>query len=547
MDAELRLETTTMQSGTDTAPPVAGQTALPGADLLPRAGIALIRIGLLPLDLLLRTISPRYHLFLWFFLLTPPRLVTWLSRLRASRAADHAARRVPAYRAHLLAHGVDIPDAAIRLELPPTDKATYIDRYPPAARCLGGVIPLIGTTNDESSGSTGRPYNWIRSHGERQASRQFVSHFARYCYGEAPWITINAFSMGAWATGVTMGAALQANSLVKNTGPDLEKIFSTLEYFGTGYRFLICGYPPFLKHLIDIAAERGFPLASYRLMALLGGEGNSEGLRDYLATHFQPIYSGYGATDIEIGVAGETPLSLAIRRLARDDGRVRQALFGDDPRLPMLFQYNPLMHHIETNPAGELIFTITRLNVLAPRIRYNLHDEGGVATFAEMRERLAAAGTDIAGIAAGSGARNVPLPFLWVFGRKDSTVSVMGANIYPEDIEQCLYDEPELARVTHSFLLSLEEQADAAVRPCFAFEIRGEITPALQAAFEERIPARLRALNADYREASQEFAAAAMPRIQLYPLGGGPFARDAARIKQTRLLARSSVAPGSIL
>jgi hypothetical protein len=38
-----------------------------------------------------------------------------------------------------------------------------------------------------------------------------------------------------------------------------------------------------------------------------------------------------------------------------------------------------------------------------------------------------------------------------------------------------------------------------------------------------------------------------MPRIQLYPLGGGPFARDAARIKQTRLLARSSVAPGSIL
>ena len=182
--------------------------------------------------------------------------------------------------------------------------------------------------------------------------------------------------------------------MVKNTGPDLNKIFSTLEFFGPGYRYLICGYPPFLKHMIDVAADRGFPLERYSLMALLGGEGNSEGLRDYLARFFPPIYSGYGATDIEIGIAGETPLSLAIRRAGphatSDCGK---SLFGADSRLPMLFQYNPLMHHIETNEAGELIFTITRLNVLSPRIRYNIHDEGGVATFAEMEARCRAGGT----------------------------------------------------------------------------------------------------------------------------------------------------------
>ena len=273
-------------------------------------------------------------------------------------------------------------------------------------------------------------------------------------------------------------------------------------------------------------------------MALLGGEGNSEGLARLPGQHFAPVYSGYGATDIEIGLAGETPLSLAIRRAARTDHRLRQVLFGDDPRLPMLFQYNPLMHHIETNDEGELIFTITRLNVLSPRIRYNIHDEGGVATFAEMERRARQVGLDFGGLAAGSGVRNVPLPFLWVFGRKDATISVMGANIYPEDIEQALYDEPELARVTHSFLLSLEEGGDASVRPCFSFEIRGEITPALQTAFEQRILDRLRVLNADYREAQQEFAGATTPIIRLYPLGVGPFAGDSTRIKQARFMQR---------
>ena len=208
-----------------------------------------------------------------------------------------------------------------RLELPATDKENYINIYPPEQRCVGGRLTMVDTAIDESSGSTGTPYNWVRSLQERHASHTFISHFARYCYGKDPWITINAFSMGAWATGINMGIALQRNSLVKNTGPDIDKIFSTLQFFGRGYHYLVCGYPPFLKHMIDVAWERNFPLGEFRLMALLGGEGNPEGLRDYLSSYFQPIFSGYGATDIEIGVAGETPISLAIRTATNCLGR----------------------------------------------------------------------------------------------------------------------------------------------------------------------------------------------------------------------------------
>ena len=348
--------------------------------------------------------------------------------------------------------------------------------------------------------------------------------------------------MGAWATGVNMGIALQRNSIVKNTGPDLNKIFDTLSFLGNGYRYLICGYPPFLKHLIDEARSRGFPLEDYRLMALLGGEGNSEGLRDYLAQHFSPIYSGYGATDIEIGLAGETPISVAIRREARRNSGVREAVFGSDSRLPMVFQYNPLMHHIDVNEAGELMFTITRLQVLSPRVTYNIHDEGGVASYFEMEERFREAGSNLAVLARKTGHEPFPLPFLWVYGRKDSTVSVMGANIYPEDVEQCLYDEPELARLTSSFCLSLQEGAGGSVRPLFSFEIYGEVTPELQAKFQERIAERLRALNADYRQAMEEYPDTVTPVIELFATGQGPFAGDASKIKQTRLTpqARSS-------
>ena len=133
--------------------------------------------------------------------------------------------------------------------------------------------------------------------------------------------------------------------------------------------------------MIDEAEAQGFPLENYRLMALVGGEGMSEGLRDYLLQVFDPVYSGYGATDLEIGIAGESPMSVAIRREARNNPTFREAVVGSDSRLPMVFQYNPLQHHIAVTSERDLVFTVNRLHMLSPRMMYNIHDEGGVATF----------------------------------------------------------------------------------------------------------------------------------------------------------------------
>ncbi len=183
-----------------------------------------------------------------------------------------------------------------------------------------------------------------------------------------------------------------------------------------------------------------------------------------------------------------------------------------------------------------MILTLSGREILSRRIRYNVHDEGGVASFEEMRDRIHGAAHSIRALLGEGQRRPLSLPFLWIYGRKDSTVSVMGANIYPEDLEQALYDEADLAGITRSFCLGLHEDPDGGVRPEFSFEISAAITPALTARFGERITERIRLLNADFREAMREHPDTTTPLIRLHGVGEGPFARDSGKIKQTRVI-----------
>ena len=216
------------------------------------------------------------------FIATPPVLLRGIGQLRAERAAWRAARSVPAYGDFLRASGVAVAGLfplGILGRLPETDKPSYVDRYGLVERCVGGTVPYPGTTIDESSGSTGTPYNWIRGRHEREVAHRNIGFFARYAFGSAPLVTLNAFSMGAWAAGFNMSLGMMRDGIVKSIGPDIDKILSTLAYLGPTYRFLISGYPPFLKHLLDEGERRGFPWSDYELHALVGGEGMTEELR----------------------------------------------------------------------------------------------------------------------------------------------------------------------------------------------------------------------------------------------------------------------------
>jgi phenylacetate-CoA ligase len=301
---------------------------------------------------------------------------------------------------------------------------------------------------------------------------------------------------------------------------------------GPGYPYLVVGYPPFLKVLMDEGTRRGMDWSRYEMQALLGGEGNSESLRDYLRRHFRTVYSGYGVTDVEIGLAAETPVSIALRRLARERPEVSAALFGEADRSPMVFQYNPFFHHIGTNAAGELLFTVTREGTLLPKVRYNPHDEGGTLRDDELRERLAGFDLRPEDLVPDAHRRLIRMPYLYVFGRKDGTVSVMGANIYPEDIEAAIYSEPDVAARVLSWQLSVDEPRPGETRPRVAIQlVRDDPDDAFRDRLAAQLTDHLRRTNRDYREAFGEYPALMPVLVDVWRRGEGPFAGTGNRIK----------------
>jgi phenylacetate-CoA ligase len=273
----------------------------------------------------------------------------------------------------------------------------------------------------------------------------------------------------------------------------------------------------------------------------------TEELRDLLLLRFVSVFSGYGATDIEIGMAGESPVSIAVRRLARARPDIGRELFGTDSRLPMVFQYNPLIHYMEVNDDREVICTVSRLDLLAPRIRYNVHDAGGIVPYADVHRVLARYGYDLDALGETPEAhgprgplpwaRPIPLPFLWVHGRRDATVSVMGSNIYPEDVESVLYRDAAIGPRLHSFMLSVVDDEMGTPRPAVALELSdlADVDDAWRADAAERVRDGIAAVNLDYRSSIGEFPGAMLPIVSTHGVGAGPFAADAARIKQRRI------------
>ncbi|HEX3605051.1 MAG TPA: phenylacetate--CoA ligase family protein [Candidatus Dormibacteraeota bacterium] len=484
-----------------------------------------------------------FPLFLSTATMPIPRWVEPLGARAALRAALHAQRRVPAYADFVEANGWSddpgLPGAERLARLPIMDKRNYILRYTTPERCLDGRIPLVGTEMDESSGSSGVPYNWVRGAMELDEVHRQLAMFATYVFRE-PVVTVNCFSMGAWSTGINTAQALRRTGLVKSPGPDLEKVLHTLAFLGPGYPYVLTGYPPFLREVLEYGDERGFDWRPYRLFGVVGGESMSEQLRDRLLTRFIAVYSAYGASDLDIGVAAETPLTVHIRREAATNPGLRRALFGDDPRLPMVFQYNPLDYNVEVID-GELVVTVCRLCMLSPRIRYNIHDAGGAHSYNTLVEICRDFGIDVSAAPTAMGRRGFQLPLLFVHGRSDATISYMGANIYPEDVEQALHADSRIAEDLGAFCLELKEIGDGAVRPCVHVEVRGDHAGSadLSALLRQQIVDRLLRNSQDFRAAVAENPTAAEVLVELHEPGSGPFAENSRRIKRRYIVTAS--------
>ncbi len=410
-------------------------------------------------------------------------------------------------------------------EIPFTDKENYVKQYSIEQRCVNGRMPDNEVVIDESSGSSGVPTNWVRGKRERETNGRIIQLGIRTLYPDEPLFVINAFALGPWATGVNVTMSCVKFSKLKSLGPDKSKILNTLTYFGTSHHYLVMGYPPFLKSLVETS---DIDWAQYNVTLIFGGEAMTESMRDYLFSKgIKSVYSSYGASDIELNMAFESDFSISLRRLLRDHEGLRKKVLKYEGPLPMIFQFNPSDFLIENNKEGELIITICRDGYIAPKIRYNIHDKGHIVNYKDLLHLL-----DEAGISRDKLMKpKTDLPILFHYGRTDNTVSYFGANISPTDIQEVIFQFPSLASSIHSFYININEDETGGKQLEILLELNEPYSSEEMPSIQEEFFQKLTLINQDFREAIKMVPEKYKPMLTWVPYKTGIFKDADIRIK----------------
>ncbi|MBD2346704.1 phenylacetate--CoA ligase family protein [Anabaena subtropica] len=383
------------------------------------------------------------------------------------------AANVPAYQAFLGEREIDASSIQTLEDfrtLPAIAKDNYISRYPLTDLCRFGKLSgcdMIAA----SSGSTGKPTFWPRFFtDELQIATRFEQIFHdSFAADTRRTLAVICFTLGTWVGGMfTTNCCRYLASkgyliTVITPGNNKEEIFRVVQELGGNFeQVVLLGYPPFLKDVIDTGIARGVEWQRYQIKLVMAGEVFSEEWRSLVGERVgsqNPCYDSaslYGTADA--GVLGnETPLSICIRRFLAENPEVAKALFGES-RLPTLVQYDPVNRFFEVQD-GQLLFSG---NNGIPLIRYNILDTGGIISYDAMLQFLANWGFNpLETLASPDSPRGInQLPFVYVFGRSNFTVSYFGANIYPENVTVGL-EQPVIQEwVTGKFVLQVKEDAD---------------------------------------------------------------------------------------
>lgn len=424
---------------------------------------------------------------------------------------ERCANQVPAYHQFLYArsvNSVDIKSLHAFSQLPLTDKANYMQVFSLPERCSGGTLKGADRVA-VSSGSTGKPTFWPRSVADELAvavrfEQVFHDNFRAH---ERNTLAIVCFALGNWVGGLystsccwhlaSKGYPLLVATPGNNTAEILRVVRELAPHFE---QTVLLGYPPFIKDVIDAGNAEGINWPSYKPKLVFAGEVFSEEWRSMLLQRTgstAPCYDSaslYGTADG--GVLGnETPFSIAIRRWLSKHPTAARELFGES-RLPTLVQYDPASRFFEVY---ENTLVVSADNSV-PLLRYHIADKGGLINFAKMWQFLKAQGiTTLAQLGLDDAFCPRELPFVYIFGRADFTVSYYGANIYPENITVGLEQPAIMASITGKFVLETQ-LIDNNSRLHIIVELLPDstATQALCALIADAVKAQLLRLNSEF-------------------------------------------------
>lgn len=446
------------------------------------------------------------------FLATP--LEDMLARHRGTAAQEAAlalfhgaARKVPAYGDFLAAQGVDpskVRTARDFAHLPLTTKANYMRAYPLPARCRNGNLAACEMMA-VSSGSTGEPMFWPRTLADELEIAFRFEQVLRDAFRahERRTLAVICFTLGTWVGGMYTAQCCRYlaqkgyDITVVPPGNNKPEIYKAVQQLGPHYeQVVLFGYPPFIKDVVDSGIAQGIRWADHRIKMVFAGEVFSEEWRELVCARVgaddppHDTASLYGTADA--GVLGnETPLSIAVRRWFSRHPDAARELFGES-RLPSLFQYDPTSRYFELH---EDTLVVSGDNAV-PLVRYHIADRGGLAGYAEMLEFVAARGGDPLRALA----QTRELPFVWVFGRDDFTVSYFGANIYPENISVGLERSPLPDWVSGKFVLQVVENGAGDKRVQITVELLPHVQPTdeMRGSIAAAVLGELQRLNSEF-------------------------------------------------
>lgn len=459
----------------------------------------------------------------------PSRVSSRQSFVRALQLFKNAAVRIPAYRDFLKKHRVDpekIESEADFAFIPPTDKPDYLLAYPLDALSWDGTLAQARFVSS-SSGSTGIPLYWPR--GETQEAimgRIFARIYDRIFDTRAKrTLFIDLFALGTWIAGLEFYNAARfignrGHTLTITTpGIDQKVALDAVSRLGPAFdRVILAGYPPFLKDLLEAGAASGIRWAEQDVRLLSGGEPFSERWRNKIlemigtSGSLRHYVNVYGMA--ENGIIGhETPLTILCRRCAETVPELKRFLLHEGELSPV-YQYDPLARYLEVGADHTLILTA---NAGLPLIRYNTRDQGGLFSASEVLRAL----SPLLSPQDADAVRAWRLPLVYLFGRRDLSISFYALNIYIENVKHALETAATAACLSGLFTMRVGHTPQMDQRFELTVELARGIHPSeeMGSALATHTADTLRKVNSEYAKLYTSIGERAMPFVRLVRYG----------------------------
>jgi phenylacetate-CoA ligase len=441
-----------------------------------------------------------------------------------------AAERVPAYKKFL--KKMRVRPELIRTksdfdQIPLIDKLNYVSVYSLEEMSWDGTLDTARYVST-SSGSTGVPYFWPRGVAQDVIVGSIMRKVHEDIFDSKSGSTlfVDSFALGTWIAGLEFYNAARwtadAGSKIVIATPGIDKaeaIHQIKRLANSFSRVVLGGYPPFIKDIIEQGTISGIVWKDIDMRLLFAGEAVSEFWRDRVLElvgkkndYFASV-NVYGMADIG-AVAHDTPLSCLVRRhlpILRDNEiPATSEVLG-------MYQYDPTVRYFQV--VGESSVVITANSGL-PLIRYDTRDSGGILGRDAMLERMPAAFFSDAKkhkISLGSW----KLPFIYLHGRKDLSISLYALNIYVENIKHSLEHSSHNNLLSGLFTMQIGHTENLDQQFQLTIELARDSQPseALIESLTKEIVASLCKLNSEYAKLYSVIGARALPRITLIRYG----------------------------